>query len=164
MESTKTLNIVKAERKDVPVILDLIKQLAIYEKMLDDVTATEEMIEDSLFCENSNIECVVGWYNDKPVGFALYFYNYSTFLGKRGLYLEDLFVIPEMRGKGLGKALLTHLAKTAVENNCGRLEWSVLNWNEPAIKFYESLGALPMSEWTVYRLTGDELTKLAKKG
>lgn len=156
------LKIIKAEKKDAGLLLNFIKQLAEYEKMLDEVTATEELLEKTVFGPDSKTEAVIGYYNDKPVGFAIYFYNFSTFVGKPGLYLEDLFVIPEMRGKGFGKTLLKHLAQIAVEKDCGRFEWSVLDWNEPAIKFYKSLGAVPMDEWTVYRLTGEPLKKLAE--
>ena len=155
--------IVKAEKKDSATILFFIKQLAEYEKLTHEVTATVEQIEESLFGENPKAECIIAYFENKPVGFALFFHNFSTFLGKAGIYLEDLFVLPEMRGKGFGKALLKYLAKLAVERNCGRLEWAVLNWNTPSIEFYKSLGAAPMNEWTVFRLTGDSLYKLADK-
>ena len=159
--SNDNLKIKIAEKKDCTIILDFIKQLAEYEKLSNEVKATTEQIEKTLFGKNSNAECIIGYYENKPIGFALFFHNYSTFLAKPGIYLEDLFVIPEMRGKGFGKSLLKHLAKLAVDRNCGRLEWAVLNWNTPAIDFYKSLEAEPMDEWTVFRLTGKSLIKLA---
>lgn len=143
--------------EDVPVVLQFINELAEYEKMSDEVVATEEMLHDSLFGENKSCEVVIGYFHDEPVGFALYFHNYSTFLARPGLYLEDLYVRPSMRGRGFGKSLLHYLAALANKRNCGRMEWSVLNWNKPAIDFYQSLGARPMEKWTVYRLTGDSL-------
>ena len=142
--------------EDVGLVLDFIKQLAIYEDMLDDVVATEESLIDSLF--NKKVaEVIIGYYDEKPVAFVLFFHNYSTFLGKTGLYIEDLFVVPSMRGKGLGKILLAYIAKLAKERDCGRVEWWCLNWNEPSIEFYKKMGAIPMDEWTVFRLTGDKL-------
>lgn len=146
---------------DVPVILDLIRGLAEYERMLDQVQATEERLRDSLFPANGppHAYCVLAWAEGQPVGFALYFFNYSTFLGKPGLYLEDLFVEPAHRGRGFGKALLLHLAKVANARGCGRMEWCVLDWNEPAIAFYESLGAKRLREWNLCRLTGSALTQ-----
>ncbi len=161
MKESSELEIRQATIEDSKLLLDFITQLAIYEKMQDDVTANEELIRQSVFGEDSNVEAVIGYYNDQPVCFALYFYNYSTFKGKRGLYLEDLFVIPEMRGKGLGKKMLIHLAGIAKSKGCGRFEWSVLDWNEPAIKFYESLGAKLMNEWIITRLDEDGITQLA---
>ena len=146
---------------DVPLILSFIKKLAEYEKLSHLVTATEEGLRETLFGERRYAETVIAYYQNEPVGFALFFHNFSTFLGKPGIYLEDLFVDVEQRGKGFGKALLVHLAKLAQERDCGRLEWSVLNWNQPSIDFYESLGAKPMDEWTIYRLTGEALEKLA---
>lgn len=157
------LEIKKAQKNDSATILSFINQLAEYEKMSEEVSASVEKIEETLFGQDPKAECVIGYFENKPVGFALFFHNYSTFLGKPGIYLEDLFVIPEMRGKGFGKALLKHLAELAVERNCGRLEWSVLDWNTPAIEFYKSLGAVPMDEWTVFRLTGTSLKNLADK-
>lgn len=151
-----------AEEKDVPLILYFIKELAIYEKMLDEVVATEEILMDSLFNKKS-AEVVIADYKGAPVGFVLFFHNFSTFLGKPGLYLEDLYVKPEVRGKGFGKALLTFLANLAVKRNCGRFEWSCLDWNEPSIKFYKQMGATPMVDWTVYRLMGDSLQKVAEE-
>lgn len=151
-----------ADESDTALILDFIKELAIYEKMLDQVVATEEGLRDSLFCKKA-AEVIIGEYEGKPVGFALFFHNFSTFLGQAGLYLEDLYVKPEMRGKGMGKIMLAFLAGLALERNCGRLEWWVLDWNEPSIRFYKKLGAVPMDEWTVYRVTGDNLKVLGEK-
>jgi len=122
---------------------------------------TEETLRESLFGSRPSAEVLLGYYQDKPVAFAVFFHNFSTFLGRRGLYLEDLFVIPEMRGKGFGRALLVRLAQIARERNCGRFEWAVLDWNEPAIEFYKRLGAVPMSEWTIFRVTGKALDRLA---
>jgi len=148
---------------DVPLLLELIKALAEYERMTDQVVATEADVHRTLFGDTPLAEAVIARSGGEAVGFALWFYNYSTFLGRPGLYLEDLFVLPEKRGLGIGRALLIHLARVAVSRNCGRMEWSVLNWNEPAIRFYRSLGAQPMDEWTVYRLTGEALTRLAER-
>lgn len=148
---------------DVPVILSFIKKLADYEKLSHLVTTTEDGLRETLFGARPYAETLIAYHQDQPVGFALFFHNFSTFLGKPGIYLEDLFVDVEQRGKGFGKALLAHLAKLTQERDCGRLEWSVLNWNEPSIKFYESLGAVPMNEWTVYRMTGEALEKLASE-
>ena len=146
-------------RADVPQILDFIRSIAEYEKMSDQVVTTEEVLEHSLF-DLQAAHCVIGYEDDVPVGFALYFYNYSTFEGIPGLYLEDLFVYPEYRGKGYGKKLLLHLAHKAYDQGCKRMEWTCLDWNTPSINFYKSLGAIPMDEWTVYRLTRDVLEKL----
>ncbi|MCH9671055.1 MAG: GNAT family N-acetyltransferase [Gammaproteobacteria bacterium] len=150
-----------AEREDVPLILDFIKQLADYEKLLDEVVATAPDLEAALFGEEPVIRVVIGQHQGEPVGFALFFYNFSTFLGRRGIYLEDLFVVPEHRGAGVGRALLTYLAHLAQTQGCGRLEWSVLNWNEPSIQFYRSLGAVPMDGWTVNRIDGPALASLS---
>lgn len=150
-----------AQEKDVPAILSFIRELAEYEKLTHEVVATEEKLRQTLFGEHRYAEIVLAFYAEQPVGFALFFHNYSTFLARPGIYLEDLYIRPHMRGKGFGKALLKHLAKIATDRHCGRLEWSVLNWNEPAIRFYESLGAQPMDEWTVFRVTGDALKELA---
>jgi GNAT superfamily N-acetyltransferase len=158
-----TFRIEPARERDVPMILDLIKGLAVYEKLADEVVATEDGLRETLFGLRPAAEVVIAYAGDEAVGFALFFHNYSTFLGKRGLYLEDLFVRPEWRGHGAGRALLTHLAKLAADRNCGRFEWAVLDWNEPAIGFYKSLGAQPMHEWTVFRVTGDALVTLAEK-
>lgn len=146
---------------DVPVILSFIRKLAEYERLSHEVTATEEGLRATLFGERRNAEVIIGYEHGQPVGFALFFHNYSTFLGRPGIYLEDLFVDVEHRGKGYGRALLAHLARLTRERNCGRLEWSVLDWNEPSIRFYKSLGAVPMDEWTIYRVTGEALDKLA---
>jgi GNAT superfamily N-acetyltransferase len=148
--------------EDVPLILNFIKQLADYENMLDDVSATEEGLKESLF-QRMAAEVIIGEYEGNPVGFALFFHNYSTFLGKPGIYLEDLYVKPEMRGKGIGGIMLSFLAKLAVERNCGRLEWACLDWNEPSIKFYKNLGAAAMDEWTVYRVHDEKLHELVRK-
>lgn len=150
-----------AERKDTALILRFIKALAEYEKMLDEVVATEEILEEWIF-DKQKAEVIFAVAEGKEVGFALFFHNFSTFLGRAGIYLEDLFVLPEHRGKGYGKALLKKLAAIAVERECGRLEWWCLDWNRPSIDFYLSLGAEPMSDWTVYRIAGDTLLELAK--
>ena len=161
MTTAGTLRIERATERDVPLILRLIKELAEYERMSDEVVATEDGLRRTLFGPRPAAEVVVGYAGDEPAGFALFFHNYSTFLGKPGLYLEDLFVVPKFRGRGYGKALLVHLARLAVERGCGRFEWSVLDWNEPAIGFYKKLGATPMDAWTIMRVTGDALHKLA---
>ena len=155
------LKIKKATIEDSEIIYNFICQLAEYEKLTDDVTTTPDSLGETLFGPNSNVETLIGYVDEKPVAFALYFYNFSTFKGKRGLYLEDIFVIPEMRGSGVGKELLKRLAQIAKENDCARFEWSVLDWNDPAINFYKSLGAKPMDEWTVYRLTEKEIEDLS---
>ena len=155
------LRIDPAAERDVPLILALIKALAEYERMAADVTANETSLQASLFGPMPSAEVVIARVGAEPVGFAVWFHNYSTFLGRRGLYLEDLFVLPEWRGRGIGRALLAYLARVAVVRGCGRMEWSVLNWNEPAIRFYRNIGAKPMDEWTVYRLAGDALAGLA---
>lgn len=150
-----------AERKDVSLILKFIKDLAEYEKMLDEVIADELTLEEWIF-DKKKAEVIFAVVGGEEVGFALFFHNFSTFLGRAGLYLEDLYVLPEYRGKGYGKAILKRLAEIAVERKCGRLEWWCLDWNKPSIDFYRSLGAEPMSDWTVYRLSGDTLKKLAQ--
>lgn len=155
------LEIRKASKEDVPLILKMIKDLAEYEKLLHEVTATQEILMETLFGDTPRAEVVLGYFNEKPVAFALYFYNFSTFLGKPGIYLEDLYVVPSARGKGFGKNMLAYLAKLAVAKDCGRLEWWVLDWNKSAIGFYESIGAKAMDEWTVYRVSGGELRKLS---
>ena len=147
--------------EDVPTILRFIEGLAEYEKLSHACVATEAHLTATLFGDRRYAEVLLAFWNEQPAGFALFFHNYSTFLAKPGIYLEDLFVDPALRGKGLGKALLIALAKLAVERNCGRLEWSVLDWNEPSIQFYKNLGAAPMDEWTGYRLTGEALNSLA---
>jgi GNAT superfamily N-acetyltransferase len=146
---------------DVPIILQLIRDLATYERAPDDVVATEEQLIEVLFGERPVAEVLLAYEGESPVGFAVYFYNFSTWLARPGLYLEDLFVKPEKRGKGYGRALLVQLAKIARDRGCGRMEWAVLNWNVPAIKFYRALDAKPMNEWTVFRLTREEIAKLA---
>ena len=161
MKQSADFEIRTARMEDVPVILQLIRDLATYERAPNEVTATEEQLVDVLFGERPAAEVLLAFEGKLPVGFAVYFYNFSTWLGRPGLYLEDLFVKPEKRGKGYGRGLLVELAKIARDRGCGRMEWAVLNWNEPAIQFYRSLGAKPMNEWTVFRLTTDEITKLA---
>jgi len=153
----------KAEKKDVPVVLDFIRKLAEYEKLTHEVVATEEKLEHYLFGREKAAEVVIGFYGDIPVGFALYFYSFSTFLAKPGIYLEDLFVLEEQRGKGFGKSLLSYLAREAVEKGYGRLEWAVLDWNEPAIEFYKSLGADMPDDWIVNRVCGKSLADLARE-
>jgi GNAT superfamily N-acetyltransferase len=157
------IRIVEACEKDVPVILGMIRGLAEYEKLSHVVTATEEALRRTLFGLHPAAEILLAWESDTCVGFALFFPNYSTFLAKPGLYLEDLFVKPEARGHGVGLALLKQLAAIARERDYGRVEWSVLDWNEPAIGFYRKLGALPMDEWTIFRLTGDSIGALADR-
>ncbi|HEX3017188.1 MAG TPA: GNAT family N-acetyltransferase [Caproicibacter sp.] len=161
---TKIPNVVIrfAEESDTKLILQFIRELAEYEKMEKDVTATEEILRDSLFHRNA-AETIVAEKDGRPVGFALFFHNFSTFLGKPGIYLEDLFVRPEARGLGVGKALLAFLAKLAVERGCGRFEWWCLDWNKPSIEFYKSMGAKPMDDWTVYRVDGNALINLAEQ-
>ena len=150
-----------AERKDVALILEFVRELAEYEKMLDEVVADEATLETWLF-DRQKAEVIFAVEDGKEVGFALFFHNFSTFLGRAGIYLEDLYVKEEHRGKGYGKALLKKLASIAVERGCGRLEWSCLDWNKPGIDFYMSLGAEPMKDWTIYRAAGDTLTALAE--
>jgi GNAT superfamily N-acetyltransferase len=159
---TDNLRIERAQEKDVPTILAFIKELAEYERLSHEVVATEEMLRESLFGERVMAEVVIAYWDDEAVGFALFFHNFSTFLGRPGIYLEDLYVQPHARGKGIGRALLVHLARLAQERGCGRLEWAVLDWNEPAIRFYRNLGAVPMHEWTVFRATGESLDRLAQ--
>lgn len=149
-----------ANKDDVPLILHFIKELAAYEKMLDDVTATEELLREWLF-EKNKAEVIFAVEGEKEIGFALFFHNFSTFLGKAGIYLEDLYVLPEYRGKGYGKGLLKKLAQITMERGCGRLDWACLDWNRPSIDFYLSLKAMPLDQWTTYRLTGDTLKGLA---
>lgn len=150
-----------ATRADVPLILRLIRELAEYERAADEVEATEATVAHSLFDADANAHAVICEIDGTPVAFAVYFFTYSTWLARRGLYLEDLYVTPAARGHGAGKALLQHLARLAVDQGCGRFEWSVLNWNTPAIEFYEAAGARPQSEWTTYRLAGQALTDFA---
>ena len=150
-----------AQRNDVGLILQFIRELADYEKMLSEVVADEATLEEWIF-DKQKAEVIFALEGEKEVGFALYFHNFSTFLGRAGIYLEDLYVKPEYRGKGYGKAILKKLASIAVERGCGRLEWWCLDWNKPSIDFYRSLGAEPMDDWTVYRIAGETLTKLAE--
>lgn len=152
----------KAVPEDVGLILSFIKELAIYEKMLDEVVATEESLMESIFVEN-RAEVLIGEYKKQPVAFALFFHNFSTFRGRPGIYLEDIYVKPNMRGIGIGSVILSYLAKIAVERRCSRMEWSCLDWNQPSIDFYHKMGATPMDEWTVYRLHANSLTELAAK-
>ena len=156
------LSITNATRADVPTILGFIRRLAAYEHLENEVVATEALLEEWLF-DQKKAEVLIASEEKTPVGFALYFHNFSTFLGRAGIYLEDLFVLEEYRGRGYGKALLRRLARIAVERGCGRLEWSCLDWNQPSIDFYRSLGAVPMSDWTIYRLTGETLNHMAKE-
>jgi len=152
-----------ATERDVPIILKLIKGLAEYERLSHEVVATEEGLRESLFGARRVAEVLIGYAGTEPVGFAVFFHNYSTFLGRPGIYLEDIFVLPEWRRRGLGGRMLGRVAQLAVERGCGRLEWSVLDWNVPAINFYKKLGARAMDEWTVYRVTGEALNNLASK-
>src|SRR5688572_25877634 len=152
-----SFRIEKAAATDVPLILSFIRQLAEYERLSDAVTANEDVLRESLFGDRPAAEVVIGYDGETAVAFAIFFQSFSTFLGKPGIYLEDLFVIPEARGRGFGRAMLVYLARLAVDRGYGRLEWSVLDWNEPAINFYRSLGAAPMNDWTMFRVTGDAL-------
>jgi GNAT superfamily N-acetyltransferase len=159
--SGTSIRIERATERDVPLILELIQGLAVYEKLAHEVTATEAGLRETLFGARPAADVIIAYAGDTPAGFALFFPNYSTFLGKPGLYLEDLFVRPEYRGQGLGLALMKRLAQIAVERGCGRFEWSVLDWNEPAIGFYKSLGAKLMDGWSIVRVNGEALTRLA---
>jgi GNAT superfamily N-acetyltransferase len=158
-----TIRIEPATPADVPTILQLVRELAQFERLLHEVTATEAQLREELFGPKPRAEVVMARIGEEVAGFALYFHNFSTFLGKAGLYLEDLYVREKFRGHGCGAALLQYLARLAVERRCGRFEWWVLNWNQRAIDFYKSLGAVAMDEWTVYRVTGDALTRLANR-
>ncbi len=151
-----------ATKADVPIILAFIKKLADYERLSHEVIATEKILNETLFGRRRTAELAIGFYKKDPVGFVLFFHNYSTFLGQPGIYIEDLYVEEAFRRRGFGRALLNYVAQLAQERRCGRLEWSVLDWNEPAINFYQKLGAVPMKEWTTFRLTGDSLKKLAE--
>lgn len=157
------LSIREATPADIPQILRFIHELAVYEKLAHEVETSAAMIDDTLFGADPKSFCLLCEVDGEAAGFAVYFYNYSTWLGRYGIYLEDLYVSPEHRGRGAGKALLVHIAKIAVNENCGRFEWSVLDWNRPSIEFYKSLGAKEMSEWRTYRVTGDALKKLAEQ-
>ena len=160
--SERSFEIRDADVADVPIIMQLIRDLATYERAPNDVIATEQDLREVLFGAEPAARVVIAFENAAPVGFAVYFFNFSTWLGRPGLYLEDLFVKPEMRGRGYGRALLAHLAKIARDQNCGRMEWAVLTWNDPAIQFYNKLGAVPLEEWRVFRLTKEEIGKLAE--
>jgi GNAT superfamily N-acetyltransferase len=153
----------KASSADIPLILSFVRELAEYEKLSHEVVATENTLRESLFGKRRVAEVILGYYQDEPVSFAVFFHNFSTFLGRSGIYLEDLYVKPGMRGKGLGRIMLAYLARLARERDCGRLEWWVLDWNEPALKFYQSMGAVSMDEWNVQRVTGHALEKLAEQ-
>ena len=157
---TPDFRIVAATERDVPAIFGMIRALAEYERLAQAVTTSEDALRQVLFGPSPAAEVVLGFEGTEPAGIAIFFHNFSTFLGKRGLYLEDLFVKPEYRGRGYGRRLLAHLAALAIARDCGRMEWSVLDWNTPAIGFYTKLGAVPMEEWTVFRLTGNALTAL----
>ncbi len=162
MENAADFRIRLAQREDVPTILSLIRELAEYERAPNEVIATEEQLRENLFGAHPGAEVLIGEEAGEPVGFALFFHNFSTWMGRRGLYLEDLFVRPTVRGKGYGRALLVRLAELAKERDCGRMEWAVLDWNKPAIQFYLKLGARPNEEWTIYRLTHDGIARLAQ--
>jgi GNAT superfamily N-acetyltransferase len=153
-----------ATRQDVPLVLELIRELAEYEKLSHEVVATEDSLLEWLFGDRPVAEVLLAEYGTEATGFALFFHNFSTFLGKPGIYLEDLYVRPRFRRSGIGKSMLAHLARLARERGCGRVEWSVLDWNEPSIRFYESLGAVAMDDWTVHRMTGEALERLADVG
>jgi ribosomal protein S18 acetylase RimI-like enzyme len=153
-----------ATRADVPVILSFIKKLADYERLSHEVVATEEILRETLFGRRRTAEVALGYFKKQPVCFVLFFHNYSTFIGQPGIYIEDLYVDEAFRRRGFGSALLRYVAQLATERRCGRLEWSVLDWNEPAINFYKKLGSVPMKEWTVFRMTGEKLKKLADAG
>ncbi len=159
--NTQTATFRTATREDIPTILSLIKELAEYERLSHEVVATEALLEQHLFGPHPKAEVILALLDEQPVGFALFFHNFSTFLARPGIYLEDLYVKPEAQGKGIGKELMVRVARLAVERDCGRFEWAVLDWNEPSIEFYRRLGAVPQAEWTVQRLTGDALAQLA---
>jgi len=161
--AVKNLRIEEAGEGDVALILSFIKELAEYERLSHEVSATEELLRESLFGGRATAEVRIAYADGRAVGFALFFHNFSTFLGRPGIYLEDLYVQPHARGKGIGRALLVYLARLAKERGCGRLEWAVLDWNEPAIKFYQGLGATAMNEWTTFRVTGEALDSLAAR-
>jgi len=163
MTATKSFSIRFADEHDAKLIFDFIRALAEYEHLSDQVTATPELLRKTIF-EDGGAEVVIAEVGEIPVGFALFFHNYSTFLGRPGLYIEDLFVLPEYRGMGIGSAFFTFLAKTAIERGCGRMEWSCLDWNEPALEFYRARGAVPMSDWTVQRVDSEGLKILAGGG
>lgn len=167
MESPTSLpdfRIEQAGEQHLPLILSFIKELAEFERLSHEVVATQELLKDALFGERPAAEVIIGYYREAPVSLALFFPNFSTFLGRRGLYLEDLYVKPEARGRGIGRAMIAHLARIAKERDCGRFEWAVLNWNQPAIKFYRRLGARALDEWTTFRVVGETLDSLASEG
>jgi GNAT superfamily N-acetyltransferase len=155
------IEIRSARPSETDLVLSLVRELAEYERLLPDCVATEEQVGETLFSQHPRAFCEIAECDGEPAGFAIWFYNYSTFRAKHGIYLEDLFVRPAYRGRGLGKALLVHLARWALQDGCARFEWSVLNWNEPSIAFYKALGAKPMTEWTAYRVDGEPLERLA---
>lgn len=155
-QMNEKIKISEAKAEDITEVFNLIKELSVYEKLEYAVTATEELLKESLFGEKQYAEVLLAEYEGEPAGMALYFHNFSTFVGKPGIYLEDLYVRPHLRGKGIGKLLLKKLIDLAKERNCGRVEWAVLDWNTPAIDFYKSMGAVPMDEWTIFRLTEDK--------
>jgi GNAT superfamily N-acetyltransferase len=160
---SQSVRLSPASESDVPLILRFIKELAEYEKLSKACVATEELLRDSLFGKVRHAEAVIARYGDEPAGFALFFHNYSTFLARPGIYLEDLYVVPHLRGHGIGKTLLAHVAQIAKERDCGRFEWAVLDWNKPSIDFYKKLGAVPLDDWTVFRVTGRALDDLASQ-
>ena len=157
------IRIERATEEDIPLILTFIKELAHYERLSDQCVATEDLLRKGLFGERKFAEVVIAYYHGQPAGFEIFFHNFSTFLARPGIYLEDLFVFPDFRGKGIGKALLAHLARIAKERNCGRFEWAVLDWNAPSIAFYKKLGAIPLDDWTTFRVTGRALDELANE-
>ena len=160
----QNITVRRGQREDVPLILRFIRELAEYERLAHEVVATEEVLAETLFGERPTAFPLIASLNDEPVGWALYFYNFSTFHGRPGLYLEDLYVTPAARGQGVGRVLLATLARIAVHEQCRRVEWAVLDWNAPSIAFYESLGAVAMDEWTVFRLTGEAMERMAREG
>lgn len=162
MKNSET-KIRKASREDVPLILDFIKLIAEYEKLSNEVVATVDSLTQAIFGEKSTVEVLLAYTNNIPSGYAVYFHNFSTFVGRKGIYLEDIFVKPEFRGKGIGKLLLKEIAREAVKNNCGRIEWAVLDWNTPTIEFYKSIGAKPMNEWILFRMNEEELKNFAEE-
>lgn len=160
----KQFRIKSATAEDVPLILSFIRKLAEYELLSHAVVATEDVLRDELFGEHPAAEAIIGYLPEEPVSFAIFFHNFSTFVGRRGLYLEDLYVNPEVRGKGIGREMLVYLAGLAKERGCGKMEWAVLDWNESAIRFYRNLGAIPIKEWTGFRVSGEALERLAGEG
>lgn len=161
---TTNLRIVPAEREDIPLILSFVRKLAKYERLLDTVVADEDTLRNSLFGARPAAEVILAYVASEPAGFAVYFQTFSTFIGRPGIYLEDLFVEPAYRSKGIGKAVLEYLANLAQQRGCARLSWAVLDWNQPAIQFYRKLGAIPLDDWTVYELSGTALEQLARTG